>query len=946
LEQVDSPRETPGTTTRLIVDHVRRRAGDAGVTLLLSRSLVAHDLVSLVDDSAWFTYDEKIALFEAAAEILDDPDVGKHVGESVFDGDGGGLLQVLRALGSPGAVLAALIEASGSFCPVADMTTTGLADHDGVVRYRLHDEHKPSRHDCQYTIGLLTQISTIFGLPPADVEHPACQVDGSEACVYHVRWSAAQRPRRFLGRRPRRELVRGLAARFWELEGATLDLVSDGDPSTVLAAIASRAADAIGATGHVLVLTDADGSMPSVIRHGLVGGSAALVDGALGGLVDDDDPTRIVAPLASDRRDYGFLIAVFDDGHEVIPEARTILRTYARHAATAIDAASAITSARVREETASLLLRLARSLADLTTVDDVIARVAELVPTVTGADQAAVLLWDAPTRSLVVRATAGVPLHLVEEVSELSIPIETAGDGLPSSVGWEPTIIPRASAQGFVADLMDRHGETSIALVPLRLRGHLRGMITLGWRRSSDVGVRDVVLERLAAVGDHAATALENATLLEQVRHQALHDALTGLPNQTLFADRVTTELTRARRNRSRVAVGVLDLDRFKTVNDSLGHNAGDQLLVQVTERLAHAVRGPDTLARMGGDEFTLLLPDIKDGAEGAVVERILESFVQPFEVEGHRLRISPSIGIAVFPDDGDGVDQLLRCADVAMYRAKDHGRNTWACYASGMAERAYDRLTLESDLYRALQRRELRVAYQPIVRVADGQACGTEALVRWAHPTLGLLTPEEFLPIAEDLGLMAEIDGWVLRHACIQLGSALANRTRIEHVAVNLSARTLCHPALERLVADALSAGGVDPARLVIEISESVTADRTIAISEPLQALRERGVRVALDDFGRGSSALSRLEQLPIDQLKVDKMFLAGIDDEHAPAPVAEAIVAMGHGLGVAVVAEGVETEAQRAFAARVGFDFAQGWLLGRPGTELDYTGARSRTA
>jgi diguanylate cyclase (GGDEF)-like protein len=696
----------------------------------------------------------------------------------------------------------------------------------------------------------------------------------------------------------------------------------------------------------VLILTDPDGSAPRVSQHGLVGGVAALVDDVFQGLVADDDPQRLVVAVESERRRYGHLVFLFDTSHEPVPEERTILQAHARRVAVALDAAHAIRDAKLREETASVLLHLSRQLSELTTVGDITTRLVAALPRVTGSTHAVVLLWDEHDRSLRTAASFGIDEHLRSSMDQLRIPIDLAAREAPPEVREQPTLLPRAEATGFIADLMDQQRTAIVALVPIRTRDRLHGMISCGWRDAAATGPHAVLEERLAGIADQAGTAIENALLLDQVRHQALHDALTGLPNQTLFADRVEAEITRARRSGTRLGVSVLDLDRFKTVNDSLGHGAGDRLLVQVTERLAHAVRAPDTIARMGGDEFTLLLPELSEGGEAIVAERILDAFVQPFEVEGHRLRISPSIGIATYPDDGDAFEQLLRCADVAMYRAKERGRNTWACYASGMAERAYDRLTLEADLYRALQRHELRVAYQPVARVDDGAVVGTEALVRWAHPSLGLLMPEDFLPIAEELGLMAEIDGWVLRQACVELGNALATGGELQHVSVNLSARTLCHPAFERLVHEALAAGGIDATRLVIDVSESVTADRTLAIGDALRVVRARGVRVALDDFGRGSSALSRLEQLPIDQIKVDRMFLSGIEDEWSPAPVAEAIVAMGHGLGVEVVAEGVETEAQRAFARRLGFDLAQGWLLGRPGSAFDYAGARSRTA
>jgi len=943
---VATAKETPGSSTSLIINHIRRCAGDGGVAAVLARAGLSDRIDDLLDESRWASYDDKVALLEAAAAELSHPGIAFDVGATILDGSVGELIPVLRALGGPGPALRAIVDASPSFSPTATIELRELDEHRARVVYRLHDGFAPSRHDCKFTMGLLSQIGPVFGLPPAEIVEHACRVRGDEACELEVSWAEqTARPRR-LGRRDRRERVRGLTARFWELESQTPDLVSDGDPSRVLREIEIRAADAIGATGHVLILTDPDGSTPRISQHGLVGGVAALVDDVFQGLVADDDPRRLVVAVESERRRYGHLVFLFDTDHDPVPEERTILQAHARRVAVALDAAHAIRDAKLREETASVLLHLARQLSELTTITDITNRLVAALPRVTGATQATVLLWDEQDQSLRTVASYGVADHMRGEIDGLRIPMDLAAREAPREVSERPTLLPRSQATGFIGDLMDRQAVAVVALVPIRLRERLHGMISCGWHEATATGPHAVLEERLAGIADQAGTAIENALLLDQVRHQALHDALTGLPNQVLFADRVESEITRARRNNTRLGVSVLDLDRFKTVNDSLGHSAGDRLLVQVTERLSRAVRRPDTLARMGGDEFTLLLPELAEGAEAIVAERILDAFVQPFEIDGHRLRISPSIGIATYPDDGDVFEHLLRCADVAMYRAKERGRNTWACYASGMAERAYDRLTLEADLYRALQRRELRVAYQPVARVDDGSIVGTEALVRWAHPSLGLLMPEDFLPIAEELGLMAEIDGWVLRQACVELGNALATGGDLAHVAVNLSARTLCHPAFERLVHEALTAGGIDATRLVIDVSEAITADRALAVGDALRVVRARGVRVALDDFGRGTSALSRLEQLPIDQIKVDRMFLSNIEDEWSRAPVAEAIVAMGHGLGVEVVAEGVETEAQRAFARRLGFDLAQGWLLGRPGSAFDYAGARSRTA
>jgi diguanylate cyclase (GGDEF)-like protein len=587
----------------------------------------------------------------------------------------------------------------------------------------------------------------------------------------------------------------------------------------------------------------------------------------------------------------------------------------------------ALRHARHELATAEVLLGLARSLAAVTTSLEAAQRIAEAVPAVAGCDRACLLLPEDGT--FVVRGLAGRPLvpdaltdRLAIGPDQLGVPI----DELPATIVCRLEDAPPAAREPML-----HFGIEALAVVAIRVRGAVAAILTADWLDASRLPDEQVLGPRLTSIADQASTALSNAGLLDRVRHQALHDALTGLPNQTLFDDRAATALARARRHGDRVAVAVLDLDRFKTVNDSLGHRAGDDLLVQVADRLRGAVRSPDTVARMGGDEFTLLLPELQAHGEAVVAERLLAAFEAPFDVEGHQIRVSPSIGLAAFPDDGDTHERLLRNADAAMYRAKENGRNTWATYASGMTERAYDRLTLEADLYRALERRELRLGFQPVARVSDRGRVAVEALVRWSHPSFGVLGPGEFLPLAEEVGLVAELDAWVLRQACLELGRADAAGTTPSRVAVNLSARSLAHPSLARVVAEALAYGGLAPDRLIVEVAESVTAQPADGVLEALADLRSTGVAVALDDFGRGHSPLADLADLPLDMLKIDRSFLAGVRSASDESPVLAAVIGMAHGLGLEVVAEGVETEEQLAFVARLGCDLAQGYLLGR---------------
>jgi diguanylate cyclase (GGDEF)-like protein len=488
--------------------------------------------------------------------------------------------------------------------------------------------------------------------------------------------------------------------------------------------------------------------------------------------------------------------------------------------------------------------------------------------------------------------------------------------------------------------------EVPMGVVPVAVDGKVRALLTMEWSRASRPPACDVIERRLETVTELLAAALRAAGLLETMRHQALHDPLTGLPNQTLFADRAALALARARRHGDRLAIGVLDLDRFKTVNDTLGHVAGDILLVQVADRLRGAVRAPDTVARMGGDEFTLLLPELDVHGEAVVAERLLAAFEKTFEVQGHRVQISPSIGLASFPADGDTLSRLLRSADTAMYRAKSNGRNTWALYAQAPDDRSHDRLTLEADLAGAVERRELRLGYQPMVRVGEDRTVAVEALVRWSHPAFGVLAPGEFLPLAEDVGLIADIDAWVLRQACLDLRRADAAGSTIQRVAVNLSARSLTHPSLLRVVKEALSVSGLQPERLMVEVSEAVTADETGVARQALNDLHVLGVGIALDDFGRRHAPLADLHDLPVDLIKIGRPFLT-TDHVTDEAPVASAVVAMAHGLGLQVAAVGVETDEQLAFVTRLGCDLVQGNLIGKVSARgYDAAGASWATA
>ncbi len=431
----------------------------------------------------------------------------------------------------------------------------------------------------------------------------------------------------------------------------------------------------------------------------------------------------------------------------------------------------------------------------------------------------------------------------------------------------------------------------------------------------------------------------------DRIRQLAYYDVLTGLPNRRFFKESLDRALRHARRNNSHVALLFLDLDRFKMINDTLGHEAGDRLLKEAGDRLHSCVRSTDYVAsarggkmhsavsRLGGDEFTLMLRDIEDPQHAATVAgRLLERFAQPFDVDGREVFTSTSIGIAVFPMDGEDVDTLLRNADAAMYHAKDRGRNNFQFYTDAMNVKASRRLDIENNLRRAVERGELSVVYQPKMDLASGTVTAVEALVRWENAELGKVRPGEFIQVAEESGLIVQIGEWVLRTACVQQREWADTGFEPIVMGVNLSSYQIRAQRFAKLLAGVLQETGMDPGHLELEITESAIMRYEDLSIRTLSELKQIGVRLALDDFGTGYSSLSYLKRFPIDTLKVDRAFVRDVVSDPDDGAITRAIVAMAKNLGLYVVAEGVETKEQEAFLREIGCDGFQGFRISPP--------------
>ncbi|MBI3433215.1 MAG: PAS domain S-box protein [Hydrogenophilales bacterium] len=416
------------------------------------------------------------------------------------------------------------------------------------------------------------------------------------------------------------------------------------------------------------------------------------------------------------------------------------------------------------------------------------------------------------------------------------------------------------------------------------------------------------------------------------IQRLAHFDPLTGLPNRALLNDRISHELSGAQRNRTQMAILFVDLDHFKNVNDTLGHRIGDELLITVAARLKTVVREVDTVSRQGGDEFILILPGTDANGAAHVAEKLLEAVAQPYQIEGFELSVTLSIGIALYPADGDDFDALSKCADAAMYRAKHDGRNTYRFFTTEMQARSAHNLQMENALRRALERNQLLLHYQPQISLQDGHLIGIEALLRWQHPELGMIAPAEFIPVAEESGQILQIGEWALRSAVQQMKAWRDGGLMPMAMAVNLSAVQFRHPHLPELVTQILDEMELPPQYLELELTESVAMDDAPAAIAVMDKLHEHGIRMSIDDFGTGYSSLSYLKRFNVHRLKIDQSFVRGIGEDPEDRAIVSAIISLADSLGLLTIAEGVETEGQLAFLREQGCDEVQGYYFSKP--------------
>jgi len=916
-----------GLNTWLLIRYLREHGDADAASRVLRDAGETRTVEELFDFATWSSYNQVRRLFEVTASSYGAEALRRAAGGGLVDPSMPELADTLQSLGSPEALLAVITESGGaSIAPIIACDGHAIGPTEWIVSDRFIEGFAPFPEYCSWSSGLYTNIPRLFGMRP-EVEKVACACDGAPACEYRIRWfpEEAEAATEFLQSR-----VEVLTARLESLHDTVGELVSEDDLERVLAKIVSSAAHAMHAPIFVLALESLPSAPKNVYAKGVDAAEAEHLAAELLADGDAEGEHRIVVEVISTRRRYGRLAAINPSG-VFFPQERVILESYARLAAAALDSASALDDARRQARTARALLDLSNALAHLATTDDMAQNIVGAVPAVISCDRAAVALFEPAVPYGRVVATHGYSVGDEVRLRSMEVPIPARRAGDTSVTVWDRD---SAADLNVLPLLISELGAAAVATIPIVVNDERVGLVLGDVVDRPERMLEDPELPgRLRGVASQAAVAIRNARLLEGMKHQALHDSLTGLPNRTLIVDRIEQLQARGKRSGSEAAVLFLDLDGFKQVNDTLGHEAGDQLLKSVAKRLLQTMREGDTIARLGGDEFVVLVEcSTATGSPELVAERIIEVLRTPFEIDDvarPTVRISVSIGVA----RGNKISaaDLLRDADIALYEAKAAGRDRYVTFQREMQTAVEDRLTLELDLRGALERGEYYLVYQPIFELETGCVLGVEALLRWNHSQRGIVQPDAFIPLLEETKLIVDVGRWVIDEACRQAKEWRLDE-RSMYVSVNVSARQLDGDHLTRDLRDALAQTGLAASALVIELTETAIMHDAQATARQLHSIKELGVGVAIDDFGTGYSSLAYLRQFPVDILKIDRSFVSAISDSEESGALIRTLVQLGKQLGLKTLAEGIEQHEQFCQLQQEECDSGQGFMFARP--------------
>lgn len=928
-------REVAGITIQLVIELVRRRAGEDGVNRLLELAEENRPLELLENGRTWHAFSTRRRFFEAGIEVTGDPDFPFAVGASILASRRSAMLRNLFSrLGSPYGLLKALPVAHAKFDSACVSKLVSQAPGQAVVEFLTKPAYEPSPHDCRYAMGLFSQVTPLFGMPPASVVQLQCQVEGAECCILQIDWPTGRR-----SRRPRRQQDDLVQVQLEELETAVGELVGAREVEEIISRVVDHARSAVAAQQMLVAVRLTESEPVAVSADGFTTETAQQLGQCF--VEGETPPSDLLAPdtrflvseVSSGGRSFGKLVAF--SNAPFIEGEQELLDAYSRLAATALEAGQAVQMAETRQHTAEVLAAFAARLILVQDTEEIAQATVEAAQELVGSDRSVVFRHDEERGTFVTIAHAGYDEELKEDIANLVVTDQDTPE--LRRILETPDVArvyERANVDEYLARMMDENDVAVFAGIPIRSSRRVLGALAVSWTAEHHPPDAELIARQLSGIADQAAGAWEKATLLEQIHEQASIDALTGLANRRVFAEALASRL--GTEGAPPLAVVFCDVDRFKGVNDVLGHAAGDEVLVAVGQRLRRCVRSDDLVARLGGDEFTVLMTDVGDTwrPEGFAA-KVREEMRQPIEIDGKQFLAHLSLGSVEAVPGRTSVKDVLRRADAAMYVAKSQGGDRLVAFEEKMLAERSERLELEAALADAVASGDqFAVLFEPQVDIVTGQVVGAEALVRWHHPNQGLLVPARFLPVAEETALITAIDLHVLRAGLATLARWHADGLEL-NLSVNFSARTLTTAGLVAVVSRELERTGAPAHRLEIELTESSAIVDPEALSEILLALRGLEVSVAIDDVGTGYSSLALLHKLPAQKLKIDRSFVQRITEDDASRSVVEAVLLLADRLGQDVVAEGVETTEQLHELKALGCGLAQGYLFARPGSE-----------
>jgi len=725
------------------------------------------------------------------------------------------------------------------------------------------------------------------------------------------------------------EQLRRMADRLEEVFSTASRLLSDEDLPHLLANITDQAASAVKAPRHLLVVQTSPDQPIQVYQHGLEEEEArALADKLWEPDPDDAGGSRLVVDVASSRQHYGRLAAIYPTGMQFMALDRQMFSLYATYAATALDIVTSLAESRRSNSIAQAMLECSRALSRATTIDEVTQTLTETVPVVARCERSSVLLWDPSKNQLVLAALSGgkedePPFVIAAADTPFVAALMTSRDIV---------VVDRDVQDPFLRALLDRVGTHTSAMAPLFTYGEFLGVVAADFLSTPLVDPRtdQDLQERLRALADHAVTAFQNARLLERVGHLAWHDALTGLPNRRLLEDKVRKELERSRRFGDPSALFYIDLDGLKTINDILGHDAGDDLICQISQQLKELARHQDTVARLGGDEFAVFLPGLGDlTAIRRLAGRMVDALGRAYTIGGTGIYSTASIGIAVYPEHGRTYEELISHADEAMYRSKNKGRNGFHLFDPATDD-VDDGAQLQADLRHAVERNEFFVLYQPYIDVHTSQVVGAEALVRWRHPVRGVLEPAAFIPLAEKTGLIVDIDKFVVNEATRQLREWVDEGLAPLRVSVNVSSRDLLDPGFVGAIVSALRTNSVPPEWFEIETTGRSHRDDAGIIHQAINKLLSEGIRCS--SAGADGSSLEQAATFPVTTIKIGQSFMQILGPAEEMRILAASTIGAAASLGLDYVAETARASSESRFLLQRGRTIAQGFFFSPP--------------